>query len=378
MTGRWFFMLLGLFGGLAPVLVYWYGGRQVDLRQPLRRQRRRVRRARHPHLRPRHPAPLGLDHRPEVARPLRARLRLRRPARRHRRGAGRRAPRPTTGPRRLRARQLLLRRRHSRLVRRLARDRARPVRRPRRAFRRRQDHHHLPAAAPLRRRLRPRAHRRPRRAQLTLAIARRRHRRRHAGPLPLPRIDPGQHPLRQARRHRRRGPGRRQAPPTSTSSSTRLPHGYDTIVGERGYRLSGGEKQRVAIARAVLKDAPILILDEATSSLDSHSEYVIQQALEELARGRTTLIIAHRLSTVLRADVIFVVEGGRIVEHGRHDELLARDGIYAALYRRQFDIAPEPDRSEADDTPPEDKQIAAPFEEWRDPLLVSGDATDVS
>jgi len=115
-----------------------------------------------------------------------------------------------------------------------------------------------------------------------------------------------------------------------------LPGGFDTIVGERGYKLSGGEKQRVAIARVLLKDPRILILDEATSALDSVSERLIQAALERVMEGRTTVAIAHRLSTILRADLILVYERGRIVEHGSHAELLAREGLYARLYREQF------------------------------------------
>jgi ABC-type multidrug transport system, ATPase and permease components len=115
-----------------------------------------------------------------------------------------------------------------------------------------------------------------------------------------------------------------------------LPEGYDTVVGERAFRLSGGERQRLSIARALLKDPRILILDEATSSLDATSEYLIQQALETLLAGRTSLIIAHRLSTIRSADRILVLERGRLVESGPHEELLAHGGLYATLYRRQF------------------------------------------
>jgi ATP-binding cassette subfamily B protein len=115
-----------------------------------------------------------------------------------------------------------------------------------------------------------------------------------------------------------------------------LGEGYDTLVGERGYRMSGGEKQRLAIARVILKDPRILILDEATSSLDTTSERLVQRALQPLMEGRTTIAIAHRLSTILSADVIFVVDRGRIVERGTHEELLEVGGLYASLYREQF------------------------------------------
>ena len=116
----------------------------------------------------------------------------------------------------------------------------------------------------------------------------------------------------------------------------RLPQGYDAPVGEGGARLSGGQRQRLAIARAIYKDAPILILDEATSALDSESERLVQQALGRLMKGRTSIVVAHRLSTIERADRIVVIDAGRIVESGSHAELLAAGGLYAHLHSLQF------------------------------------------
>ncbi|MCO5189013.1 MAG: ATP-binding cassette domain-containing protein [Anaerolineae bacterium] len=136
-----------------------------------------------------------------------------------------------------------------------------------------------------------------------------------------------------------------------------LPDRYDTVVGERGYRLSGGERQRMAIARVLLKNPRILVLDEATSSLDSLSEALIQEALARVMQGRSSLVIAHRLSTVLSADTILVLDQGRIVERGTHADLLAQDGLYATIYRTQFEPEPtdsaelEPERIHSATTP---------------------------
>src|SRR6476660_2549544 len=114
-----------------------------------------------------------------------------------------------------------------------------------------------------------------------------------------------------------------------------LPQGYATIIGEKGIKLSGGQRQRVAIARALLRDAPILVLDEALSAVDAENEAVIQEALDRLMRGRTTLILAHRLSSVIDCDRILVLEGGRVVESGRHEALMKAGGVYAGLMAEQ-------------------------------------------
>ena len=115
-----------------------------------------------------------------------------------------------------------------------------------------------------------------------------------------------------------------------------LPDKYNTVVGEKGYSLSGGQKQRISIARAFLKNAPILLLDEATSSLDTESEYLVQNAISILMKNRTTLVIAHRLSTIINSDQIIVLDSGNVAEVGTHEELLNKDGVYRKLYEREF------------------------------------------
>src|SRR3712207_4273579 len=142
-----------------------------------------------------------------------------------------------------------------------------------------------------------------------------------------------------------------------------LPEQYDTVLGERGVQISGGERQRIAVARAFLKDAPVLILDEPTSAIDSKTEAVILDALDRLAEGRTTFTIAHRLSTVRRADLILVMSEGHIAEQGSHDELLARGG----LYRQMWDVQMGRERA-ADDGRPDDETV--PVVELSDGQLV--------
>jgi subfamily B ATP-binding cassette protein MsbA len=140
----------------------------------------------------------------------------------------------------------------------------------------------------------------------------------------------------------------------------KFPEGYDTIVGERGIKLSGGQRQRVSIARAILAQPKVLILDEATSSLDSESEEMIQDGLKQLRTGRTTFVIAHRLSTIRSADQILVMEGGEIVERGTHDELLARDGRYRQLYDKQYKLETNRFINPGEDWTPDDpKPVAA-------------------
>lgn len=141
-----------------------------------------------------------------------------------------------------------------------------------------------------------------------------------------------------------------------------LPDGYDTMVGERGLKLSGGEKQRVAIARTIVKDPPILLLDEATSALDTHTERDIQAALERVSQGRTTLMVAHRLSTVVGADEILVLDRGEIVERGRHTELLARNGVYAAMWQRQQTAADDAGDASTADAPTGPRASAPPVD----------------
>ena len=146
---------------------------------------------------------------------------------------------------------------------------------------------------------------------------------------------------------RGRAVGRAAPGPAGRSWSPALPDGLDTVVGERGYRLSGGERQRLTIARLLLARPRVVILDEATAHLDSTSEAAVQEALVEALEGRTAVVIAHRLSTIRAADLILVVEDGRIVERGTHAELLARGGRYAELYRTQFDQAVDQARDAA-------------------------------
>ena len=194
----------------------------------------------------------------------------------------------------------------------------------------------LAAALPLlRRHQRAHHHRRAGPARRHPGEPARGHRHGPAGHRAVQRHHRLQHPLRPLRRDRGRGRTPRRTRRRSARFIESLPKGYDTPVGERGLKLSGGEKQRVAIARTILKGPPILILDEATSALDTKTEQDIQSALDTVSANRTTLVIAHRLSTVVNADEIIVLRDGVIAERGTHRVLLERDGLYAAMWNRQ-------------------------------------------
>ena len=240
------------------------------------------------------------------------------------------------GPGHLPERRLQLRRAAGHAEGRLLRRAARLARGDRRADRRRQEHAAAPAAALLR----PQAAAwccstastcatcalESLRAQISVV---------QQEPLLFSGHDPRQHRLRAPRGARRRRSWRRRRRPTPHDFISALPKGYDTELGERGAQLSGGERQRISVARAFLKDAPILILDEPTSAIDSRTEGVILEALERLMEGRTTFMVAHRLSTIRDADLILVVNHGEIVEQGTHDELLAHGGLYTELHEAQ-------------------------------------------
>ena len=156
-------------------------------------------------------------------------------------------------------------------------------------------------------------------------------RRRARRTVPVLGLDPRQHRLRPSRRRHRRGRARRPAPPAPSASSRGLPDGYDTVVGERGYTLSGGQRQRIAIARTLLVNPPILVLDDATSAVDVQVEQQIHEALRTLMHGRTTLIVAHRLSTIGLADRVVLLDAGRIVADGTHAELMASSPLYVEV-----------------------------------------------
>ena len=243
---------------------------------------------------------------------------------------------PVRGRLELRGDPLRLRRRPGRAARPRHRRARRGDPRGRRDHRRRQVEPAAAGAAVLRPARGPGAARRHRRPRARLGRAARGDRLRQPGRLPLPRHRPGQPRVRPGRRHRRAGPRGRAAGRGATQFIAELPQGYDTVVGERGQTLSGGQRQRIALARAILRDPALLVLDEATSAVDTETEAAIQRSLAAVTASRTALVVAHRLSTVRDADRIWVLAGGRVAESGSHDELVAAGGIYAGLWAVQI------------------------------------------